>query len=54
MEDIPGIGAKKRRALLRHFGGIKPLQQATIEDLVKVEGISVNLAQRLFDHFRTS
>jgi len=54
VEDIPGIGAKKRRALLRHFGGIKPLQQATIEDLVKVEGISVNLAQRLFDHFRTS
>ena len=54
VEDIPGIGAKKRQALLRHFGGIKPLEQATIEDLVKVEGISVNLAQRLLDHFRTS
>ncbi|HCX87200.1 MAG TPA: excinuclease ABC subunit C [Gammaproteobacteria bacterium] len=52
VEDIPGIGAKKRQALLRHFGGIKPLQQATIEDLVKVDGISVNLAQRLRDHFR--
>ena len=53
VEDIPGIGAKKRQALLRHFGGIKPLERATVEDLVQVEGISVNLAQRLVDHFRT-
>ena len=53
VEDIPGIGAKKRQALLRHFGGIRPLQSATIEELVKVDGISVNLAQRLVDHFRT-
>jgi len=53
VEDIPGIGAKKRQALLRHFGGIKPLERATVEDLVQVDGISVNLAQRLVDHFRT-
>ncbi|MEK9786478.1 MAG: excinuclease ABC subunit UvrC, partial [Gammaproteobacteria bacterium] len=52
IEDIPGIGAKKRQALLRHFGGIKMLQQASLEDLVKVEGISVNLARRLVEHFR--
>ena len=53
VEDIPGIGAKKRQALLRHFGGIKPLERATVEDLVQVDGISVNLAQRLVDHLRT-
>ena len=53
VEDIPGIGAKKRQALLRHFGGIKPLARATVEDLVQVDGISVNLAQRLVDHLRT-
>jgi len=52
IEDIPGIGAKKRQALLRYFGGIKMLQQASLEDLVKVEGISVNLARRLVEHFR--
>jgi excinuclease ABC subunit C len=52
VEDIPGIGAKKRQALLRHFGGIKPLERATVEDLVQVDGISVNLAQRLVDHLR--
>ena len=54
IEDIPGIGAKKRQALLRHFGGIKMLRQASPEELVKVEGISVNLAQRLVEHFRTA
>ena len=53
VEDIPGIGAKKRQALLRPFGGIKPLERATVEDLVQVDGISVNLAQRLVDHLRT-
>ncbi|HCK75864.1 MAG TPA: excinuclease ABC subunit C [Gammaproteobacteria bacterium] len=53
VEDIPGIGTKKRQALLRHFGGIKLLERATIEDLVQVDGINVNLAQRLVDHFRT-
>jgi excinuclease ABC subunit C len=53
VEDIPGIGAKKRQALLRHFGGIRPLETATVEELVKVDGISVNLAQRLVDHFRS-
>ena len=53
VEDIPGIGAKKRQALLRHFGGIRPLESATVEELVKVDGISVNLAQRLVDHFRS-
>ncbi len=52
VEDIPGIGSKKRQALLRHFGGIKPLERATVEDLVQVDGISVNLAQRLVDHLR--
>ncbi len=54
IEDIPGIGAKKRQPLLRHFGGIKMLRQASPEELVKVEGISVNLAQRLVEHFRTA
>ncbi|NBT28819.1 MAG: excinuclease ABC subunit UvrC [Gammaproteobacteria bacterium] len=54
IEDIPGIGAKKRQALLRHFGGIKMLRQASPQELVKVEGISVNLAQRLVEHFRTA
>ena len=53
IEDIPGIGAKKRQALLRFFGGMKLLKDASLEDLVKVEGISVNLAHRLIEHFRT-
>ena len=54
IEDIPGIGAKKRQALLRYFGGMKLLQQASLEDLVKVDGISVNLAHRLIEHFRNT
>jgi excinuclease ABC subunit C len=49
LEAIPGIGAKRRRELLRYFGGIQALNHASLEDLAKVPGISQSLAQRIFE-----
>ena len=51
LEGIPGIGPKKRRELLRHFGGIQGVRQAGVSDLRKVTGISPALAERIYDRF---
>ena len=50
LENIPGIGAKRRRDLLRHFGGLQALQQAGQKDIEKVPGISEILAKIIFDN----
>jgi len=51
LEGIPGIGPKKRRELLRHFGGIQGVRQAAVADLRKVAGISASLAAAIHDRF---
>lgn len=51
LEDIPGIGAKRRRDLLRHFGGIQELRDASTTEIAKVSGISQSLAQKIYDFF---
>ena len=50
LEDIPGVGAKRRSALLKYFGGLQAIQQATVAELSKVNGISKALAQEIHDH----
>jgi excinuclease ABC subunit C len=52
LDDVPGIGAKKKSALLRYFGSAKAVRDAGVADLQKVEGVSKNLAQQIYDHFR--
>ncbi|MDR3441726.1 MAG: excinuclease ABC subunit UvrC [Legionella sp.] len=54
LEDIEGVGAKRRQALLHRFGGLRELAKAPLEELVKVQGISAHLAQRIFQHFHGS
>ena len=50
LEDIPGVGAKRRRDLLRHFGSAQGVANANTEELKKVAGISATMAQNIYDH----
>ncbi|MDO6684996.1 MULTISPECIES: excinuclease ABC subunit UvrC [unclassified Agarivorans] len=49
LEDIPGIGAKRRQTLLTHLGGMQQMKNASVDELKKVPGISPTLAQKIFD-----
>jgi excinuclease ABC subunit C len=53
LEAIPGVGAKRRRVLLRHFGSAQGVENANVEELKKVSGISAAIAQTIYDHFHS-
>ena len=48
LEDIAGLGPKRRQALLRHFGGIQAVARANIDDLSRIKGISRGLAETIY------
>ncbi|RYX92855.1 MAG: excinuclease ABC subunit UvrC [Bradyrhizobiaceae bacterium] len=51
LQEIPGIGPTRKRALLHHFGTLKQIERASIGDLGKVPGISAESARKIFDFF---
>ncbi len=53
LEYIPGIGAQKRKILLKHFGSVKNIRSSTVEELEAVDGISSQNAQDIINHFHS-
>jgi excinuclease ABC subunit C len=51
LDEIPGIGAGRKRALLKHFGSAKAVSRAGVDDLKVVTGISAQMAQTIYDFF---
>ena len=51
LQEIPGIGPTRKRALLRHFGTLKAIERAALADLAKVPGISAETARKVYDFF---
>ena len=53
LDEVPGIGPNRKRALLMHFGTAKAVKGAALEDLERVPGISKAMARQLHDYFRS-
>ena len=54
LDEIAGVGAARKRALLTHFGSAKAVSRAGLADLMAVDGINEALAQKILDHFHKS
>ena len=51
LDEVPGVGAKRKRALLHHFGSARAVAEAGLADLEVVEGISTSVASTIYSHF---
>jgi excinuclease ABC subunit C len=54
LQEIPGIGPTRKRALLHHFGTLRAIERASLADLAHVPGISAEIARKVYDFFHES
>ncbi|MDA0785666.1 MAG: excinuclease ABC subunit UvrC [Proteobacteria bacterium] len=54
LDEVPGVGARRKRALLNHFGSARAVARAGLHDLGQVDGISDTVARRIYDFFHTN
>jgi len=48
LEDVAGVGSRRRRALLTHFGGLQGVRKAGVDELAGIPGINRELARRIY------
>ena len=51
LQEIPGIGPTRKRALLHHFGTVKAIERASLSDLANVTGINAETARKIYEFF---
>ena len=54
LQEIPGIGPTRKRALLHHFGTLKAIERASLDDLAQVAGINEDTARKIYNFFHDS
>ncbi|WP_273416001.1 excinuclease ABC subunit UvrC [Corynebacterium appendicis] len=54
LDGIPGLGPARRSDLVKHFGSVKKLKEASVEDIAEVKGIGPKLAETVYEHLRKS
>ena len=54
LDEIPGIGPSRKRALLHHFGTLKAIERAALDDLMRTPGVNAATARLVYDHFRAA
>ena len=52
LDEVPGVSAVRKRALLREFGSVEKVAKASEEDLAKVEGVGMKIAKEIAEYFR--
>jgi excinuclease ABC subunit C len=52
LDDIPNVGEKRRKALMKHFGDVNKIKRASVEELKSIEGMNLKSAQSVYDFFR--
>ena len=53
LDDIPGVGGARRRTLMKHYGSLEALKEATVEELAKLPSMNIRAAQAVFDFFHS-
>ncbi len=54
LDEIPGVGPKRKKDLIKHFGSVKRIREASLEELQQVPGISAKLAGEIYQHMQKS
>lgn len=54
LDEVPGVGPTRKRAIMRHFGSMKRLRAAGVEDIAAVKGVSADVAQAVYDTLRAT